>query len=108
MKKYLIVYYGDAPECVEGFHKDCKRSCEGALHVKPGRQMTVTEEELKHLKESKECKHMLPNLRILGEKKEEPKKKEEAKESKKSSGSEAAQEEGNSKKMSKKKASRRS
>ena len=71
MKKYLIVYYGDAPECVEGFGKDCKRSCKGALHVNPGRQMTVTEGELAYLKSK--YKHMLPKLRILSEMEEEVK-----------------------------------
>ena len=80
MKKFLIVYYGDAPECVEGFHKDAKRSCKGALHVAPGRKLTVTEDELSHLKAN--YKHMMPKLRILsekveGEKKPEPKKQEQ-------------------------------
>ena len=72
MKKHLIVYYGDATECVEGFGKDCKRSCKGALHVNPGRQMTVTNDELEFLK--KKYKHMLPKLRILSTMKEEVKK----------------------------------
>ena len=76
MKKFLIVYYGDATECVEGFGKDCKRSCKGALHVNPGRQMTVTEGELAHLKSKH--KHMLPKLRILSEMKEEAKKEPKA------------------------------
>lgn len=66
MKKFLIVYYGDAPECVEGFHKDATRSCKGALHVVPGRKLTVTEEELEHLK--KNYSHMLSKLRILSQK----------------------------------------
>lgn len=76
MKKFLIVYYGDAPECVEGFSQTAKRSCKGALHVAPGRKLTVTEDELSHMKEHH--KHMLPKLRILSEKSEakkaEPKK----------------------------------
>jgi len=73
MKKYLMVYYGDAPECVEGFSKECKRSCKGALHVNPGRQMTVTEGELEYIKGHK--KHMLAKLRVISElveKKPEP------------------------------------
>lgn len=77
MKKFLIVYYGDAPECVEGFDKDAKRSCKGALHVSPGRKLTVTECELKHIK--KHYSHMDAKLRVLGEKKEAEPKKEEAK-----------------------------
>lgn len=74
MKKFLIVYYGDTPECVEGFKKDCKRSCKGTLYIKPGRQMTVTEDELNHVKEKH--KHVLPKLRILAEHKPNAKKVE--------------------------------
>lgn len=104
MKKYLIVYYGDAPECVEKFGKDCKRSCKGALHVNPGRQLTVTEDEYEHIK--KAYKHMVPKLRVLSEMKPEAKKeakaetKVEAKAEKKAEPSQA-QEEGNSKKKKK-------
>jgi len=109
MKKYLIVYYGDVPECVEGFPKDCKRSCKGALHVKPGRQMTVTGDELKHLRECKLCSHMTSKLRVLGEKRD-PKKEEKKVESKKSDAAEkpstdseetATQEEGTQRKKKK-------
>ena len=84
MKKYLIIYYGDAPECVEGFSKECARMKKGALHIKPGRQMTVTGDELKHIKTDKKCAHIVPKLRILGEKKDAPKNKEEASNSSKS------------------------
>lgn len=38
---------------VEGFPKDCKRSCEGALHVRPEATKKVTEAELKRLQELK-------------------------------------------------------
>lgn len=78
MKKHLIVYYGDATECVEKFGKDCKRSCKGALHVNPGRQMTVTNDELECLK--KHHKHMLPKLRILSSMEEAKAVKAESKE----------------------------
>lgn len=77
MKKHLIVYYGDATECVEGFGKDCKRSCKGALHVNPGRQITVTEDELAHMK-SKHS-HMVPKLRVLSSMEEKVESKEEVK-----------------------------
>lgn len=87
MKKFLIVYYGDAPECVEGFSKDCKRSCKGAIHLNPGRQVTVTEDELKHIKERH--KHCLPKLRVISEMKEpEPKKGSEKKSEPKEQGPE--------------------
>jgi heterodisulfide reductase subunit B len=107
MKKHLIVYYGDAPECVEGFkEKECERSCKGSLHVNPGRQLTVTDDELEFLK--KNYKHMLPKLRILStignevEKKAnaKPKKEAKAEESAKPK-NEEAQEEGKPKKAKK-------
>lgn len=51
MKK-LIVYRGDAPICVEGFSKDCKRSCQGSLHLYPRKSTTVTDGELLHIKDA--------------------------------------------------------
>lgn len=97
MKKHLIVYYGDATECVEGFGKDCKRSCKGALHVNPGRQITVTDDELAHIKSKH--KHIVPKLRILSsmEEKAEPKKAEKKEEAKAEPKKEAKKEEAESK-----------
>lgn len=82
MKKYLIVYYGDAPECVEGFKKECKRSCKGALHLNPGQKKTVTEDEYKHIQSH--YKHCLPKLRVISEMDDSKKKEDkgEAKEEK--------------------------
>ena len=100
MKKYLIVYYGDAPECVEKFGKDCKRSCKGALHVNPGRQMTVTEDEYNHMK--KDYKHMFPKLRVLSEMEEEAPKEAKAA-PKKAAESKQAHDEGKKSKKNKKK-----
>lgn len=83
MKKHLIVYYGNTPECVEGFSKDCKRSCKGALHLNPSRKLTITDDEYEHIKS--DYKHVLPKLRLISssvmepEKKEEPKKEKELK-----------------------------
>lgn len=102
MKKYLIVYYGDAPECVEGFSQSAERSCKGALHVAPGRKLTVTEDELSHMKEH--CKHMLPKLRILSVKSEAVKaepKTEKKVEAPKSAESESSHDEGKKKKKKK-------
>lgn len=48
MKK-LIVYYGDSPVYVEGFSKDCARSCKGSLHIRPRRPITVTDGEYDHI-----------------------------------------------------------
>ena len=76
MKK-LIVYYGDTPMCIEGFPKDCKRSKEGALHVLPRKNMTVTDEEYEHILKSRP--EMKQNLKIIAEL-DEPKKKDESKE----------------------------
>lgn len=49
----LIVYFGDNPECIEGFSKSCSRSVDGALHLKPRKPMTVTDDEYKHITESR-------------------------------------------------------
>lgn len=38
---------------VEGFPKDCERSCKGALHVRPWATKTVTKAELERLQELK-------------------------------------------------------
>lgn len=38
---------------VEGFPKNCERSCEGALHVRPGATKTVTKSELERLQQLK-------------------------------------------------------
>lgn len=38
---------------VEGFPKDCERSCEGALHVRPEATKNVTKSELERLQELK-------------------------------------------------------
>lgn len=38
---------------VEGFPKDCERSCEGALHVRPGATKSVTKSELERLQQLK-------------------------------------------------------
>ena len=51
MKKFLIHYRGDSPVCVEGFKEGCQRSCTGALHLTPKNHRTVTEDELKHIKD---------------------------------------------------------
>lgn len=48
--KNLIVYYGDSPEYVEGFPKNCKRSCQGSLHLLPRKPTTVTSDEYEHIK----------------------------------------------------------
>jgi len=37
------------PQQVEGFPKDCERSCKGALHVRPNETTIVTKGELEHL-----------------------------------------------------------
>ena len=64
MKK-LIVYHGDSPVQVEGFPKECARSCEGALHIHPGKHKTVTDAEYKHLCEK--YAWMCPKLKVVAE-----------------------------------------
>jgi hypothetical protein len=48
--KYLIAYYGDCPLFVEGFKSGCHRSCSGAIHLLRGRAVTVTADELDHIR----------------------------------------------------------
>lgn len=64
MKK-LIVYHGDSPVQVEGFPKECERSCEGALHINPGKHKTVTDGEFKHIQEK--YGWMKSKLRVVAE-----------------------------------------
>lgn len=45
----LIVYFGDNPECIEGFSASCSRSVQGALHIKPRKPTTVTDDEYQHI-----------------------------------------------------------
>ena len=73
MKKLLVIYFGDTPVCVEGFSKECKRSCEGALHLLPRKQRSITEDECAHIKKS--YKHILRKFRVISEMKV-PEKKE--------------------------------
>lgn len=92
MKK-LIAYYGDSPVYVEGFPKDCARSCEGSVHVLPGKPVTVTNDEYKHILDK--YSWMKPKLKVVAEIGEDAKKddKEGSKErSKKSSASSSKEE----------------
>lgn len=73
-KKLLVAYFGDTPECVEGFPKECDRSCLGALYFKRGKKKTITQEEYEFIKVK--YSHMTRNLRLIAEKVVvEPKKK---------------------------------
>lgn len=83
MKK-LIIYYGEKPEYVEGFPKGCKRSCVGALHLYPRKQMEVTADEYAHMK-NKKYSWLMKQVRMIAELKpkelkvDSKKKKSEAK-----------------------------
>lgn len=82
MKK-LIVYYGEKPEYVEGFPKDCKRLCEGSLHLYPRKQMEVTDSEYEHMKSKyswlMKKVRVVAELKSVGSKVDSKKKKSEAK-----------------------------
>lgn len=67
MKK-LIAYYGDSPAYVEGFPVDCARTKEGALHILPGKAVTVTDDEYRHIQEK--YSWMKPKLKVIAEIKE--------------------------------------
>ena len=64
MKK-LICYYGDSPVHVEGFSKDCARSCEGSLHILPRKHKTVTDGEYQHILEK--YSWMKSKLKVISE-----------------------------------------
>ena len=65
MKK-LIVYYGDSPVYVEGFPKECKRTCKGSLHIRPKRPKTVTDEEYKYITDPDgKYAYMIRNLKLI-------------------------------------------
>ena len=66
--KLLINYYGDHPVYIEGFSKECERSCRGALHVLPKKVMTITNDEYAHIK--KNYSYVIKKLRIVATKKE--------------------------------------
>ena len=72
MKK-LIIYYGDNPLCLEGFPKECQRTCDGSLHILPRKNKTLSDGEYEWLK--KKHPEAMANVRVLAEHKEEPKKK---------------------------------
>ncbi len=72
MKKKLIAYYGDSPVHVEGFPKDCPRSCKGSVHVLPRKPVTVTDAEYEYMRTH--YKWMLPKLKVVAELGEEKKK----------------------------------
>lgn len=64
MKK-LIAYYGDSPVYVEGFPKDCARSCEGSVHILPRKPVTVTVDEYNYILEK--YSWMKPKLKVVAE-----------------------------------------
>ena len=84
-KKLLVTYYGDTPECVEGFPKDCRRSCKGSLMFRRGKNATITDDEYKFICTSKSYSHMKSKLRLVAEMADKPEPKKEEKKDEKSS-----------------------
>ncbi len=82
MKK-LIAYYGDSPVYVEGFPKDCARSCKGSVHILPRKSVTVTEDEYKYILDK--YSWMKPKLKVVAEVSEGATPKDSKKDSKESS-----------------------
>lgn len=62
----LVVYFGDNPACVEGFSESCKRSNAGALYLYPKKQKTITDDEFKHIQESR--KDLMGKIRMIADK----------------------------------------
>jgi len=77
-KKFIVtVRPGVSPHQIDDWPKDCERSCEGSLHVKPG-TYELTEGELKHIR--KHHKALNRCLQVTEVKpKEKPKAKAKAK-----------------------------
>lgn len=65
----LIVYIGDNPECIEGFSASCSRSVLGALHLKPRKPMTVTDDEHQHIMASRT--DLKGKIRVVADKPDE-------------------------------------
>jgi hypothetical protein len=49
MGKVKVKYLGKSPGCVDNFPKKCERSITGALHLLPGHEKDITEDEYKHI-----------------------------------------------------------
>ena len=64
----LVIYQGKLPVCVEDFPSDSERSVKGALHLRPGRSLTVTDDEYAYLMANREdLKRDLVLLREVSE-----------------------------------------
>jgi len=45
----LVMYQGKSPVCVEDFPSDSERSVKGALHLRPGRSLELTDDEYAYI-----------------------------------------------------------
>lgn len=61
-----VKYNGKCPEYCDGFPKDCKRSCKGAIHLLPTSIKDITDDEYKYIKKA------YPKLKLLVVPKEKP------------------------------------
>ena len=52
-QKSSIQFLGDHPAYIDGFPKECERSCEGSLHFYPRRVLEVSLDELAYLKDKR-------------------------------------------------------
>jgi len=89
------MYYDYSPLYVEGFPKDCKRSCKGSIHLMPRKPITVTEGELAYIKMA----YPKARIKVVAERVEEAKAKAPAK----PAGAEAPAKKSDDKEESKKK-----
>jgi len=72
----LIVYTGDNPQCIEGFSDSCNRSCQGALHLRKGKPVTVTDDEFAFIKSNRS--DLASKIRVVADKPDAPKASEMA------------------------------
>jgi hypothetical protein len=61
-----VKYTGKSPEYLDGFPKECKRSCKGAIHLLPNALKDITEDELKFIRKK------YPKLKLAEQPKEKP------------------------------------
>jgi hypothetical protein len=61
-----VKYTGKTPEYPDGFPEKCERSCKGAIHLLPQRQLDITEDELKFIRKK------YPKLKLVEVPKEKP------------------------------------
>ncbi len=61
-----VKYTGNVPEYIDGFPKDCERSCKGSLHLLPNALKDISDDEYDYIKKT------YPKMRLMVLPKEKP------------------------------------